>query len=81
MSGRIWPCEDWGVGVFALSVGLPHTLFAAIPGKKRLLPDREKLEMEPDRLDVACEMPDAGTEGGGVCDGRLVLIGVVLGWL
>lgn len=64
--------------LFAFRVGFPQTLFAAMPAKNLLLPDREKLEMDPDRLDVACERPDEGIEEAGVCEGRLVLIGVAL---
>ncbi len=63
--------------LFAFSVGLPQTLVAAIPAKNLLLPEREKFEIEPERLDVACEIPEEGMEEVGVCEGRLVLIGVV----
>ena len=64
------------MALLVLSVGLPHKLFAAIPAKNLLLPEREKFEIEPDRFAVAWERPEMGTDEVGVCDGRLVLMGV-----
>lgn len=49
-----------------------------MPARNLLLPDREKFEIEPDKLEVACESPEEGIEDVGVCEGRLVLIGVAV---